>query len=378
MQDDFEPVCNQSVREVSDRGKVKNRTLHNKYDKESLRQRLASEKEPRVTISFYRYARLKELPSYRAELYKEWEDLGVLGRIYIAAEGINAQVSVPGTNLEGFKTSVERRFPGTPLKYAVEQGSSFLKLQIKVKQKILADGLDDGSYDVTNVGKHLTASEWNEAMEKQGTIVVDVRNHYEHEVGRFQNALLPDADTFSSELPMIKEMLTGKEEQKILLYCTGGIRCEKTSAWLKHEGFQDVNQLHGGIIDYKRQIDEQKLENKFIGKNFVFDERLGERISEDIIARCHTCGKPCDDHLNCAWEACHILYIQCSDCREALDSCCSAECQSNTQLPDDEKKLLIKTSPRMKSRYKRPDKEREIRKQSISSAAKSVSDDLIL
>ena len=190
-------------------------------------------------------------------------------------------------------------------------------------------------------------------MDMEGTVVVDVRNHYEHEVGHFDGAMLPDADTFSEELPMIKEMLEGKEDSKVLLYCTGGIRCEKTSAWLKDKGYNDVNQLHGGIIDYKRQIDEQGLDNKFIGKNFVFDDRLGERISEDVIASCHTCGKPCDDHLNCAWEACHILYIQCSECREKLDSCCSTECQGNTKLPEEEKQFLLKNAPRPKGRYKK-------------------------
>lgn len=331
----------------------KNRTLHNKLDKKTLLYKLSQETEPRITVSLYKYQHLNNLPVYRAELYKEWEDLNVLGRIYIAEEGINAQMSVPRSNLELLRESVARRFPGTPFKYAIENGQSFLKLTVKVRKKILADGQEDHSYDVTNVGKHLNAEQWNEAMEQKDTIVVDVRNHYEHEVGHFQGALLPDAGTFAEELPMIKEMLEGKEESKVLLYCTGGIRCEKTSAWLKDKGFKDVNQLHGGIIDYKRQIDEHGLENKFIGKNFVFDDRLGERISKEVIANCHTCGKPSDDHLNCAWEACHILFIQCSECRIKLEECCSDDCRGNLHLPEEEKKFLLKNAPRPKGRYKR-------------------------
>lgn len=334
-------------------GKVKNRLLHNKLDKKTLIKRLEAETVPRKTISFYRYQILENLRAYRAELYKEWEDFGVLGRIYIAEEGINAQVSVPEDKVEFLRESVNRRFPGTPFKVAVEEGTSFLKLTIKVRKKILADGQDDHSYDVTNVGKHLSAKEWNEALEDPNSVVVDVRNHYEHEVGHFRNALLPDADTFSEELPVIKEMLKGAENKKVLLYCTGGIRCEKTSSWLKHHDFKDVNQLHGGIIDYKRQIDEQGLENKFVGKNFVFDERLGERISEEVIAKCHTCGESCDSHLNCAWPGCHVLFIQCAKCRQKLDACCSTSCQEKNALTEDEKKILLKSEPAATTRYRR-------------------------
>lgn len=347
-------VCNQIERTI-DRGTSSRttRTLHNKLDKETLVRKLLSETFKRRTISFYKYLPLVNLAAYRANLYKEWEDLGVLGRIYIAGEGINAQISVPEHQYSKFKNSVEARFPGTPLKDAVNHGESFYKLVVKVRLKILADGQEDGSYDVSNVGRHLTAREWNEAMQDDNSIVVDVRNHYEHEIGHFRGALLPDVDTFSEELPVIKSMLEGKEEKKLLLYCTGGIRCEKTSAWLKDKGFKDVNQLHGGIIDYKRQVDEQNLENKFIGKNFVFDDRLGERISEDVIAKCHSCGEPCDDHLNCFWTGCHILYIQCKSCRAKLENCCSVSCQEKNALPEDEKKLLLKNFPEAVSRYKR-------------------------
>ncbi|MEZ4741875.1 MAG: rhodanese-related sulfurtransferase [Bdellovibrionota bacterium] len=198
-----------------------------------------------------------------------------------------------------------------------------------------------------------------EAMNHEGTIVVDVRNHYESEIGHFQGALLPDVDSFREELPVIKEMLAGKEKNKVLLYCTGGIRCEKASAWLKHQGFQDVNQLHGGIIDYARQVKEQNLENKFIGKNFVFDRRMGERISSEIIAKCHQCGKPADTHRNCSWQACHILFIQCEECENKMEGCCSPECMEFVKLPLEEQKKLRKEAPAKKADFfhsrRRPD-----------------------
>ena len=230
-----------------------------------------------------------------------------------------------------------------PLKIAVEDdGKSFLKLTIKVRHKILADGMDDNSYDTSNVGTHLTAAEWNNHMEDPNTIVVDVRNHYEHEIGHFKNALCAESDTFREDLPKIKEKLKGNEDKKILLYCTGGIRCEKTSAFLRHEGFEDVNQLHGGIIDYVRQIKAEGLDSKFIGKNFVFDERRGERISDDIVSSCHQCGEPCDEHTNCEYKDCNLLFIQCDNCKKEQQGCCSDECIELFQLPVEEQKKIRK------------------------------------
>ena len=126
------------------------------------------------------------------------------------------------------------------------------------------------------------------------------------------------------------------------MYCTGGIRCEKASAYYKHKGFKNVYQLEGGIIEYARQAQDQDLENKFIGKNFVFDHRRGERISTDVIAQCHQCGKACDTHVNCANEACHLLFIQCGECAEKMTDCCSDECKEIHALPFVEQKRLRK------------------------------------
>lgn len=258
-------------------------------------------------------------------------------------EGINAQMSVPEENWEQFKSQLhaDTRFENIPFKIAVEDdGKSFYKLAIKVRTKIVADGLDDNAFDVTNVGNHLTAKQFNEALEDPETIIVDMRNHYETEVGRFVGAICPDADTFREELPMVVDELKDKKDKKILMYCTGGVRCEKASAYLKHHGFQDVNQLHGGIIDYVRQIKAEGIDSKFIGKNFVFDERVGERITEHVIAQCHQCGEPCDTHVNCANDDCHLLFIQCEKCAEKMKGCCTPECMHIASLPVEEQKAL--------------------------------------
>ena len=311
--------------------------LRNIYDTATLAKRLQEETFERITLSFYRYVKIENPAEFRDELYMAFSKLGMLGRIYVAEEGINAQLNVPEYNFEAFKTFLNshEKFSGVPLKVAVEDSRfSFLKLKIKVRNKILADGLDDPEYsgfDVTKTGKHLSAEEFNSAMENPDTIVVDMRNNYESEVGHFEGAILPAADTFKEELPMVVDLLKGKQDKKILLYCTGGIRCEKASAYLKHVGFNDVNQLDGGIIQYAHQVRQQNLETKFIGKNFVFDDRLGERITNDIISHCHRCGKKSDTHRNCANLKCHELFIQCDDCFNELNGCHSEECVKKLQ-----------------------------------------------
>ena len=230
------------------------------------------------------------------------------------------------------------------LNIAIEQDNkSFLKLKIKVRDKIVADGLDDNSFDVTNKGVHLNAAEFNSLTSAEDTILVDMRNHYESEIGHFEGAITPNVDTFRDSLPIIeKDLAAHKSDKNLVMYCTGGIRCEKASAYFKHKGFERVYQLEGGIIEYARQVKNQGLDNKFIGKNFVFDERRSEAISDDVIAMCHQCGSPCDTHVNCANDACHLLFIQCPTCAEKHNHCCSDSCASIIALPRDKQKELRK------------------------------------
>lgn len=319
--------------------------LRNKYNKETLLKKLQAENFKRKTFSFYRYVKIQEPNILRDELYAEWESIGVLGRIYLAYEGINAQLNVPEHNVEAFKHSLEKRpeFKNMPFKWAVEdEEESFLKLKIKVRKKIVADGLPDDAYDFTNVGNHLTAQQFNEALNDPNAVVVDIRNHYESEIGHFKGAILPAVESFREELPAVVDLLKDSKDKKVLMYCTGGIRCEKASAYLKHHGFKDVNQLFGGIIEYAKQVKEQNLENKFIGKNFVFDDRLSEAISDDVISHCHQCGKLSDHHVNCANIACNLLFIQCEECAREYEHCCTPACQKINALPADVQKELRK------------------------------------
>lgn len=315
--------------------------LHNRISQKELKQRLYLEEEPRITLSFYKYAFIEDPQAFRDDLYKNLEDLKVYGRIYAAHEGINAQVSVPATNLEKFKKYLYSIpfLNGVRLNPAVDDGGkSFWVLKIKVRPKIVADGITDAQFDMSKKGKYVDAESFNKLTSYPETIVVDMRNHYEYEVGHFENAVEIPSNTFREQLPMAVSMLEDKKDKNIIMYCTGGIRCEKASAWMLHNGFKNVFHLEGGIIQYANKVKEQRLPNKFKGKNFVFDGRLGEMVGEEVISRCHQCGNPCDTHTNCANEGCHLLFIQCSSCAEKFDSCCSAQCQSVQNLPEEERK----------------------------------------
>ncbi|MCD1118927.1 oxygen-dependent tRNA uridine(34) hydroxylase TrhO [Chryseobacterium turcicum] len=318
--------------------------LYNTLSAEERAQLIDEAGKQRLTLSFYAYAKIENPKKFRDDLFIAWNALDALGRIYVAHEGINAQMSIPADYLEDFRNTLEVYdfMKGIRLNVAVEQDNhSFLKLTIKVRHKIVADGLHDETFDVTNKGIHLKAQEFNDLLGDPNTIVVDFRNHYESEVGHFEGAITPDVENFRESLPIINDQLQDfKEDKNLLMYCTGGIRCEKASAYFKHQGFKNVYQLEGGIIEYTRQIKEDNIESKFIGKNFVFDHRLGERITDDIISQCHQCGKPCDNHTNCANDACHLLFIQCDDCKTAMENCCSTECLEITHLPVEEQVVL--------------------------------------
>jgi UPF0176 protein len=319
--------------------------LHNRIEGRVLKERMRATPVKRVTISFYKYHHLADPTAFRDELYKNLDSLGILGRIYVAKEGINAQISVPEENFESFKAYLYSIsfLDQVRLNIAVDDnGKSFFKLKILVRKKIVADGLDDNTFDVTNSGVHVNAVEFNRLADDPNTVIIDMRNHYESEVGHFKGAVCPDVDTFREELQVAEDLMKDQKDKNLLMYCTGGIRCEKASAWMKHIGFKNVFQLDGGIIKYAQEVRKLGIENKFVGKNFVFDERLGERISPDIIAHCHQCGEPCDDHTNCKNDGCHLLFIQCKACAEKYNGCCSEDCKNIIALPVEEQREIRK------------------------------------
>jgi UPF0176 protein len=319
--------------------------LHNRVSQAELKKKLYEETVPRTTISFYQYFPISDPQQFRDDLYKALNEIKVFGRIYVAQEGINAQISVPESNVEALKNhlySIET-LNGVRLNIAVDDdGKSFWVLKIKVREKIVADGITDPGFSMEKKGKYVNAEQMNQLLTDANTVVIDMRNHYEYEVGHFDKAIEIPSDTFREQLPMAVDMMLDKKDRNIIMYCTGGIRCEKASAYMLHNGFENVFHLEGGIINYAKQAKEAGLPSKFIGKNFVFDDRLGERITEDVIARCHQCGQPADTHTNCKNDACHLLFIQCAACAEKYDGCCSAECQAVYNLPLEEQRELRK------------------------------------
>jgi UPF0176 protein len=322
------------------------KSLHNKVNKEVLKTQLSIDSRPRVTLSFYKYYHLRNPKFFRDHLYVLLNSCEIYGRIYVSYEGVNAQISVPSDRIDDFKASLDTITFLEQIRhnYAIEDdGKSFYKLIIKVRSKIVADGLDDASFDVTDIGIHLKADEFNRLTDDPNTILIDMRNHYESEVGFFPGAIKPDVETFRQALPIVEKMIEGDKDKNIIMYCTGGIRCEKASAYYKHKGFENVFQVEGGIIEYARKAAELGIENKFVGKNFVFDDRLGERISNEIVSNCHQCGDPCDNHVNCANDACHILFLQCTNCSVKYQNTCSAKCKEFKSLPENEQLELRKT-----------------------------------
>jgi UPF0176 protein len=319
--------------------------LHNRISRKELKEKILNDPTPRTTISFYCYFKIDDPAAFRNDLYRDLKELGVLGRVYVAGEGINAQISVPSANVDAFRDHLYRiePFHGLRLNIAVDDnGKSFFVLDVKVRPRIVADGIEDPDFDMARKGKYVNAEDMNRLMNDPDTVVIDMRNHYEYEVGHFVNAIEIPSDTFREQLPMAADMMKEDMNKNIIMYCTGGIRCEKASAYMLHRGFTNVFHLEGGIINYAKQVKENGLESKFIGKNFVFDDRLGERITPDVIATCHQCGQPADTHTNCKNEGCHLLFIQCESCATAYDGCCSKECSDIYHLPEEKRKELRK------------------------------------
>lgn len=335
--------------------------LHNRISQKELKERLYQEVESRITFSFYKYTTIGDPKDFRDELYKNLNGLKAFGRIYIAHEGINAQLSVPVVNFETVKNYLWSLhfLEGIRLNIAVDdarltasagrdgnekvrQGKSFWVLKIKIRDKIVADGITDPEFNMSKKGKYVDAAQFNAFTDEPETVVVDMRNHYEYEVGHFENAIEIPSDTFREQLPMAVSMLSDKKDKNIIMYCTGGIRCEKASAYMLHNGFKNVFHLEGGIIQYANAVKKENLVNKFRGKNFVFDDRLGEKIGNEIISKCHQCGKACDEHTNCANSGCHLLFIQCKNCSEKFNGCCSEECKTIYNMPKEEQKELRK------------------------------------
>ncbi|PKC05065.1 hypothetical protein RhiirA5_486501 [Rhizophagus irregularis] len=299
---------------------------------------IAIEPNEWMTLSFYSFNLNVQLSleKLRENMLNKLEEMGLVGRIYIATEGINAQVSCPKEKLEELRKycDEELNLKGTDFNFSTYHVKAFRKLNVKIRKQIVADRLESGSYDLSKQPVYLTPEEWHEVLSnsKESPILIDMRNQYERQVqeciilGYFVNSIRPDVDTFRDSIKAMNEICEGKQNEKIYMYCTGGIRCSKAGAILLSNGFKSVYMLKGGITAYGRFIMENpSIISLYKGRNFTFDKRLGEPITDDIVSQCHSCGKPCGAYTNCRNKTCNLLFIQCEECKIRLKRTCGTD-----------------------------------------------------
>jgi UPF0176 protein len=283
------------------------------------------------TLLYYCYASIENAEAYTQEHLAFCKSLGLVGRIIIADEGINGTVSGPAEKCKVYMEHLhaDARFAHTEFKIDEVSEPSFIKMHVRYKSEIVHSGLRDPKYiDPTKeTGKHLEPKDFMEMMNDEDVVVLDVRSNYEHNVGRFKNAVTLDIDNFRDFPAKINELAQYKDK-KILTYCTGGIKCEKASALLLKEGFKDVYQLHGGIIEYGKEAGGKDFE----GKCYVFDNRITvdvNAVNPVVVSHCRNCGNITDKMINCANPECNEHFTQCDACGEALQGACSRECMEH-------------------------------------------------
>ncbi len=283
------------------------------------------------TLLYYCYSTIADGEQFAADHLKFCKSLNLTGRVIVADEGLNGTVS---GSPEGCKTYMDtlhadERFAGIDFKVDEVDTPSFVKMHVRYKDEIVHSGLRDPNIinPQQKTGVHLEPKEFLEMKDGEDVIILDVRSNYEHNLGKFKNAITLDIENFRDFPEKINELAQYKDK-KIITYCTGGIKCEKASALLLHEGFTDVYQLHGGIIKYGKEAGGED----FDGKCYVFDNRLSVEVNSVnpvVIATCYNCGKVTDKMINCANPECNEHFTQCDDCGTATQGCCSTTCQEH-------------------------------------------------
>ncbi|KAF9353983.1 hypothetical protein BGX34_011273 [Mortierella sp. NVP85] len=295
------------------------------------------------TLTLYTITPIPEesLEDLREELFLQLIQYNITGRIYLAKDGINLHLCTPVEHLKDLQSSLQRlvldRFgqgpDGAIWNFSCEEPGErvFRKLKVAVKKQLVADGrLGTWNVQDSNPPQYLEPKEFHARLDKVGgkTLLIDMRNHFENEVGRFTDSVKMDCITFKENMDLLDELLEGRDKsEEVMMVCTGGIRCSISGRYLSQKGFKDVKMLKGGITSYGRWIQSNpEIKSHFLGKNFTFDGRRGERITSDVLSTCHQCHTPHDDITNCANIRCHLLFIQCPSCRQKWHNTCGPEC----------------------------------------------------
>lgn len=293
-------------------------------------------------LLYYHYTYIEDLKKFKEEHDLWCKSLNLLGRIYITQEGINGTVSGTVQETETYMQGLKEnpKFKGIAFKIDEAENHVFKKLKIKIKNELVNLSLEADVNPLEITGEYLEPIQFYERLSDPDTVVIDARNTYEYDLGHFKGAIRPDIETFR-ELPQwIRENKTHIEGKKIITYCTGGVRCEKFSGWLKREGFSNVAQLHGGIVTYSKDpIVQGQLWN---GLCYVFDERLSvpiNKVEHVVVGRDYFTGEPCERYINCANPDCNKQII-CSEENEVTNlGSCSLECREHPRNRYDKNNL---------------------------------------
>ena len=287
---------------------------------------------PYEVLLYYKYARLEDPDAYAEEHRRFCKDLGLYGRILIAKEGLNGTVSGTKENCAKYRAVLDSDplTQGIAWKIDPEEGHVFSKLSIKVRDEVVTLELGEEDFNPIDLtATHLNPVKWREAMKEDNVVILDARNDYEWEIGRFEGAVLPDVPSFRDLPKWVRDHRDELEGKKILTYCTGGIRCEKFSGFLLQEGFKEVYQLDGGIVTYGKN-EEVKGEG-YEGECYVFDKRLSIPVNRTdgakVVSKCRHCGMPSIRYRNCAWMPCNAQFLLCEDCEDAMGRYCAKVCK---------------------------------------------------
>ncbi|GIP48106.1 putative rhodanese-related sulfurtransferase [compost metagenome] len=280
-------------------------------------------------LLFYKFVRIEDPAAFTAEHLQYCKELGLKGRILIAAEGINGTLSGTVEQTEKYMNDLRTNplFADIVFKIDEAEGHTFKKMFVRHKEELVTFRYEEELDPNVISGKRLSPAEFYEQLQQDDVIVLDGRNDYEYDIGHFRGAIRPEIDSFREFPEWIRQNLGDHKDKKILTYCTGGIRCEKLTGFLLNEGFNDVAQLEGGIVTYGK--DPQVNGRLFDGKCYVFDERISvpiNRTDEDIvIASCFHCGITHDRYINC--PVCNLQYVCCEDCEDEHHGFCSDACR---------------------------------------------------
>ncbi|WP_026571406.1 MULTISPECIES: rhodanese-related sulfurtransferase [Sediminibacillus] len=281
-------------------------------------------------LLYYNYVPIEDPETYAAEHLKYCKELGLKGRILVAEEGINGTVSgtVEQTNKYMDDMHADPRFADMVFKVDEADGHAFKKMHVRPRPELVTLRLEDDIDPNETTGQYLSPQEFYEAMRDENTVVLDARNDYEYDLGHFRGAIRPDIETFRELPEWVEENKDKLEGKKVLTYCTGGIRCEKFSGWLVKEGFEDVGQLHGGIVTYGKDPEVQG--ELWDGQLYVFDERISVPVNRKehvIVGKDFFDGEPCERYVNCANPECNRQFLCSEENEHKYMRGCTHECR---------------------------------------------------